>query len=330
MNRQLLTFKTEAEWLAMREADLTSTEVSALFGCSPYMTEYELYHRKKGQVVIEFEVNNRMVWGNRLEAAIANGIAEDLGLLVEPFKVYGRIPELRMGSSFDYKVVGIALDWSKPSNEYRELFLDHGPGIMEVKNVDGLQFRRGWVSGEDCEAPPHIELQVQHQLEVTGLPYAIMAPLVGGNTPMPFYRMRNLHHGMAIKEKIEGFWQRFGDGRVPDPDFTRDGDIIAMLLGDDDGNTVDLSHNLRLAELSIIHGQASAEFDKAEKLKKACKAEILTLIGTAKKAVGDGFYVSAGTVKGSAGTLVTPELVGKVIGGREGYRAMRIYKKAGV
>jgi len=108
MNREILSFESEAEWLAMRDKDLTSTEAAALFGCSPYATAYELFHRKRGQLVVEFETNDRMVWGNRLETAIALGIAEDHGLIVEPFKVYARIPELRMGSSFDFKIVGLA------------------------------------------------------------------------------------------------------------------------------------------------------------------------------------------------------------------------------
>ena len=107
MNREIIECASEAEWLALRERDVTSTETAALFGCSPYLTEYELWHRKTGQLPVEFEVNQRMVWGNRLESAIAMGIAEDFGLIVEPFKVYMRIPELRMGSSFDFKIIGL-------------------------------------------------------------------------------------------------------------------------------------------------------------------------------------------------------------------------------
>ena len=98
---------TEREWLAMRAKDLTSTEAAALFDASPYMTEFELNCIKTGKLPKDFEENDRMKWGSRLEGAIAAGIAEDYGLIVEPFKVYMRIPELRMGSSFDFKIVGI-------------------------------------------------------------------------------------------------------------------------------------------------------------------------------------------------------------------------------
>jgi len=326
MNRETLHPENEAAWLAMRQQDLTSTECAALFGCSPYATEYELFHRKTGQLEAEFEVNNRMVWGNRLEAAIAYGIAEDFGLLVEPFKAYVRIPELRMGSSFDFKIVGLA-DGFSGDETYRDLFREHGVGIMEVKNVDGLQFKRAWIAdGDDMEAPPHIELQVQHQQEVADLEWTLIAPLVGGNTPRPFHRLRNREYGEAIKAKVAAFWASVDAGKAPDPDFTKDGGTIARLLANDNGQTVDMSDNNRLAELVAEHASASADLKAAETRKDAAKAEILTIIGTNAKVLLNGCYISAGTTKDSAGTLIEPHMVGTRIGGRKGYRQMRIYQ----
>ena len=67
-------------WLQLRTRDVTSTEVSALFGLNPWMTEFELWHNKKSQAVIEIEDNERMKWGRRLEDPIAQGVAEDTGL----------------------------------------------------------------------------------------------------------------------------------------------------------------------------------------------------------------------------------------------------------
>ena len=88
MKRETIAFKSEAEWLAAREKDITSTEAAALFGAGAYVkTPYELYHLKAGTFPApEFEGNDRTRWGNRLEDAIARGIAEDLGLIVEPFE----------------------------------------------------------------------------------------------------------------------------------------------------------------------------------------------------------------------------------------------------
>lgn len=325
MNRELLTFASEAEWLAMRDKDLTSTEVSALFGCSPYATAYELYHRKTGQLVVDFELNDRIKWGNRLETAIALGIAEDHGLIVEPFKVYARITDLRMGSSFDFKIVGLAEGFTGDET-YRDLFRENGPGIMEVKNVDGLQFKRAWIAdGAIMEAPPHIELQVQHQQEVADMEWTLVAPLVGGNTPMPFVRMRDRQIGAAIREKCEWFWSLVDAGKAPEPDYTVDGKTIAALLANDNGETVDMKDNNRLAEVVASHAKASEDVKEAEGRKEAAKAEILTIIGTNAKVLLNGCYINAGTTKDSAGTLIEPHMIGTRVGGRKGYRQMRVY-----
>lgn len=297
LTRETMNYETEAEWLAMRAQDLTSTEAAALFGVSPYVTEYELHHIKTGKLEKTFEANTRMIWGNRLEAAIATGIAEDYGLIIEPFKTYMRIPELRMGSSFDYKIIGIVEDFTGDESA-RDMFRQHGPGIMEVKNVDGLQFRRNWIEdGEEIEAPPHIEFQVQHQLEVSGLGWSLISPLVGGNTPKVIIRERDDYICAMIREKAAQFWSRIDAGTSPDPDFERDGKTIGKLYVDNDGSEVDLSDNPRVAELCRAYKAAAADEKEAKTRKDAAKAELLTIIEAAKIARADGWKVSAGTRK---------------------------------
>ena len=297
LTRETLTFTSEAEWLAMRERDLTSTEAAALFGVSPYLTEYELHHIKAGLLKKSFEANERMRWGNRLEAAIAEGVAEDFGLIVEPFKVYARIPELRMGSSFDYKIVGIVEAYAGDERA-REMFRQHGPGIMEVKNVDGLQFRRNWIEdGEDIEAPPQIEFQTQHQMEVADLGWTLIAPLVGGNTPKPVIRVRDREIGALIRDKVQTFWERVDAGVVPEPDFSKDADTISRIYVENDGSAIDLSYNPRITELCQEYKDAGAEEKAAYERKKAAKAELLTIIEAAKSVQAHGFKISAGTNK---------------------------------
>lgn len=297
MSRETIVFSTERAWLDARKNDITSTEAAALFGAGVYVkTPYELFHLKSGTFTPpEFEGNERTRWGNRLEDAIARGIAEDLGLIVEPFKCYMRIPELRMGSSFDFKITGI-VEGFDGDNEARRMFAEHGEGIMECKNVDGLQFKRTWMDdGETIEAPVHIEFQVQHQLEVADLGWAIIAPLVGGNTPKPVFRVRDRDAGAAIRAKVSELWNRINAGAEPAPDFTKDGDTIAQVYRDNDGSSVDLSDNPRFAELCRAYKSAGADEKAAADRKKAAKAELLTIVKAAKTAIGDGCKVSAGT-----------------------------------
>lgn len=86
--REIITHATEAAWLSDRKTVITSTEAASLFGVGVYVkTPYELYHLKAGLIEPEaFEGNERTRWGQRLEAPIALGVAEDLGLIVEPYK----------------------------------------------------------------------------------------------------------------------------------------------------------------------------------------------------------------------------------------------------
>ena len=52
-----IEFVNTESWLQERMKDITSTEVSALYGLSPYLTEYELFHTKKDGVVVRIEEN---------------------------------------------------------------------------------------------------------------------------------------------------------------------------------------------------------------------------------------------------------------------------------
>lgn len=295
-HRETVAYTTEAEWLANRKADLTSTECAALFDASPYCTPYELHLIKSGALPADdFKTNERMTWGNRLEAPIAAGVAEDLGLIVIPFKTYMRIPDLRMGSSFDFQIVGL-VDGFNGDETARNFFRERGPGIMEVKNVDGLQFRRNWIDdGENIEAPAHIEFQVQHQQLVSGMTWSVIAPLVGGNTPKPIYRVADEPVQAAIVQAVTQFWQRIGAGTPPEPDYAKDSKTIKRLFVNNDGSAIDLSHDVRLAGLCADYKTAGADAKAAESRKQAALAEILTIIGTHKSITTANGKVSAGT-----------------------------------
>lgn len=303
LTRQTIAFTSEADWLDARKGDVTSTEAAGLFDAGAYdnsRTFYELYNIKAGLLTpAEFKGSDRTKWGNRLESAIALGIAEDYGLIVEPFKVYMRIPEVRMGSSFDFKIVGLA-DGFTGDESIRNVFREHGHGIMEVKNIDALQFRRQWIDdGESIEATPQIEMQVQHQLEVADLNWSLIAPLVGGNTPKVVVRERDTEVGALIRAKVAELWERVAAGNPPEPNFDRDADTISKLYVNNNGSEIDLSDNDRLIMLCSEHEAAKIAKNDAEKRQKAAKAEILTIIEAAKTVHAGAYKIGAGTNKES-------------------------------
>lgn len=281
MTREIIKPDNHMHWLNLRMKDITSTESSALFGLSPYCTKAELWYRKKDNLRVDFEENMRMKWGSRLESTIAAGIAEDSGWQIRPMKEYIRLPQLKMGSSFDYAILsGNGVDF----------------GLLEIKNVDSLQFKEKWiVDGDDIEAPPHIEIQVQHQMFVSGLSVAYIGAFVGGNNVVLIKRDRDDALIEKIKFSVLNFWNSIECGVPPDFDFERDADFISKLYSHAEPGKV-IESTDRMADLARAYKAAADKMKLAEKEKDAAKAELLTLIGAAEKVSGSNFTISSGII----------------------------------
>lgn len=280
---EVVPYTTEAGWMAERAKDVTSTESAALFGLSPYLTPFELWHRKRAGAVLKFEPTERMKWGSRLQDAIALGIAEDQGWRVVRDPDYRRLTDLRMGASIDYRML------EAPGRE----------GLLEVKNVDSLEARDGWiVEGDEIEAPPHIEMQVQHQLAVTGAPFAYIGALVGGNRVLLIRREPAKGIIQAIIAKVEAFWTSIERGQEPAPDFKRDAKFIHRLYSEvEPGRVVDLADDPELQALALGYHASGEQIRECQAKRDEIKARILTKVGTAEKAIGSNCTINAGTVK---------------------------------
>lgn len=280
MSREILHPENEQAWLKMREADLTSTMVPALFGLSPYLTQYELYHGKKNGVFIPFDVNERMEKGSRMQEYAAQEIAIKEGWSVRRMDEYIRIPGERMGSSFDFEFTCPKL----------------GKGIFEIKAVDLPQFKEKW----DEEAPPHIEIQFQDQLEVADIyEHGVIGVFTGLYDYKLFPRDRDRAMGSALRKACGKFWDNVEVGIEPDPDFYRDGEMINLLnrivspdpisCVDDDGLEALASKYLRL----------SGEFKSVESEKDATRAEIHYRLGKTGQAFTKTHHLDARWTKES-------------------------------
>ena len=294
-------------WLAARRADVTSTEVAALFGLSPYTTEFELWHKKSANSADDFTASERMRWGTRLESAIAYGVAEDRGWAVAPLAVYMRRPAERIGSSFDYEVVS-------------------GPeagAILEIKNVDG-RFGGQWAEGE---APAHIEMQVQHQMLVAGRKKCWIGALVGGNTQVVLERAADPDVAALISSRVEEFWAQVAAGTPPRPDFARDADYIVRRLRGYADQAKAIEASPRVEALLESYLELGAQAAAVQGLRDAAKAAILMEIGDAARVTASFGSLSAAMTRAWPATVVTQEMVGTSIGGRSGYRNFRFTKR---
>ena len=288
--------------VAVRARHVGASEVAALFGASPYLTRFELWHIKRGTLPsADLSEDDRIFWGTVLEPAVARGVADLRGWNVRKVRRYIVHPAIAgMGASLDYEVVAH----------------ERGAGCLEIKTVDGLAFRNGW---EDGEPPLHIELQLQHQMACTGRAWGAIAALVGGNTLKVYERTRRPGTIARIEAAVADFWGSIEAGQEPRPDWAADGAAIAALYRDaTPGKVVDMSDDNRLPHLCAEYRRAADAEKVASEAKDAAKAEMLTKIGDAAKVVCGPYTISAGTV---AAAQVAYE--------RKAYRGFRITERKG-
>jgi putative phage-type endonuclease len=313
MTVETIQIQSREQWLAERAKDVTSTEVAALYGLSPYLSEFELFHHKREGTVVSIEPNERMRWGTRLETAIAEGAAEDQGWDIGKLNVYMRDQAARLGSSFDFEI--------KSKSD--------GPGILEIKNVDRLAYSRNWIDDGNghIEAPEHIELQVQHQMEICGYSWCAIVALVGGNEQKVVLRNRDKDIGKDIRARVAEFWARVSANNPPAPDYTQDADFIIKQLRNSSDDGLMAQADQELEDLIRQYEFVRKEGSDIEKIKEQYKAQILHKIGPASKVLTSFGTLSCSMTKGSQGTLVTPDMVGTYIGARAGYRGFRFNQK---
>lgn len=264
MTVETIPIVSQEQWHAERAKDVTSTQVAALFGCNPYLTHLELWHQKATGYVEEFEATDRVRWGNRLEAAIAAGVVEDWHLSdMRRVTDYRRLHSLRLGASFDF----VAVDQ------------DGAAALLEIKNVDAYEFREKWSGeGEALLAPAHIELQVQTQLMVNPVDYAVIAVLVGGNQLFTVKRERDTEVQDEIARRVAAFWTSVADGKPPTPDYARDAELLlSHVYARTDGREIEADAETA----ALIDGWLAAK-TIAETV-KPLQAQIAERVGAASK-----------------------------------------------
>lgn len=296
-----------------RASHVGASEATALFGCNPWLTEFELWHRKAGNVAVpEFNAvhdgtpeNERIYWGVKLEAAIIEAAKERYGYIDrEPAD-----PPLSNGKGFG----------GHPDR--RVICPQRGPGIVETKMVDWLE-RKKW--GE--EPPLNYLVQGNGYAGLDKVVWFDMLVLVGGNAMERFqYDFRPKLYADTEK-RVEAFWASVRAGKPPKADYARDKDTLAEIYADAGDTLIDLRRDNRMAELAQEYLDAKAEETAAGCRVDAAKAEILEKLGENTEALVEGYSCRVPVIGGSADKIITAEMVGQTIKGRSAHR--RFYVKA--
>lgn len=282
-----------------RATHVGASEVSALFDCCPYLTKFELWHRRKGNVSIpDFADDERMEWGLRLEPAIIAAAADRFGYQIEESP-----RRLSNGRGLGGHPDAFAND-------------ERGPGIIEIKTADWL-VRKSW--GD--EPPTHYLMQAMAYAGLAGRKWGDVLVLVGGNKLERFsYDFRPKIYA-EIERRVEEFWQSVEANEPPAPDYTRDLDTITDLYRDGTEAVVDLTADNLAHEAAAAFLFAKEARLEAEKREDAAKAELLDKLGEASTATLNGFTVRATTVAAIPERVAEP---GEIIRGRKAYRRLTV------
>lgn len=190
------------QWLDVRRGGIGSSDAAAAVGLNPYKSQLELWMEKTGrqpplpQSEVEDE-ESPMYWGTLLEPIVASHYAKRTGHRVRRIKAVLQHPDHAfMLANIDREVVG-----------------QSDVQILECKTA-GINGARLWKDG----VPEYVQVQVMHQLAVTGKQAADVAVLLGGQR-LEIHRIERDEAMIANLIKLEAkFWAMVESDTPPDPD----------------------------------------------------------------------------------------------------------------
>jgi predicted phage-related endonuclease len=264
--------KSREEWLTWRKSDVTASTVGALFGAHPYTTAMRLYAEKRGTEFLD-EDNAAMRRGRWLEPAVAKAVEEvrPEWSLFTPGE-YLRNAELRLGATPDFYIGGDM----------------RGKGVLQAKTVAPSVYARDWNDGK--EVPLWIILQAVTEGWLSNADFIVVAALLvdAHNMDVCIHELpRNPAAEERIRNAVIRFWHDVDAGIEPEPDFTRDADVIkAIWRKEKSDSEIDLSTNNilpgKLAERQFLKDQIK----NAEATCASIEAEIKYLMKDAAVVTG--------------------------------------------
>lgn len=164
--------RDRTKWLAARRAGLGASETATILGLNDFATPLSVWNEKMSTAAPEErDIGPKARWGQILEDTVARQVSKEYlakdGLKIAPTPGLLRHPDHPwMLATLDRLVV-------PRSSKERE----RAVSILEVKTTGGWNYRHHWLDGVP---PAYIQVQVQQQLAVSGLPYALVGCLVDG------------------------------------------------------------------------------------------------------------------------------------------------------
>lgn len=281
------------EWLAQRKHSLGSSDSPAILGKSPWKTALEVYLNKTEEIQ-DKEPTKVQKSGLMLEDYVAARYEEESG-----HKTYKPADQIQYHPSVSY--ISCSID--------RLASDDNGEYIVELKTT---KFKTAeWDDDLGLGMPEHIWIQVQHQLLVSGLQYAVVALVIGGQD----LEVRTVWPDAAFQAKLLAelavFWDRVVRRDPPpiDWDHSSTPDLVKASL--DPSPTAKVFDDRVDSQVLVRQFQETkAELSKLSDLKEILYAKVLLLFqGASKLELANGTVLSLIPTKRKGYTVEPTEYI---------------------
>jgi putative phage-type endonuclease len=251
-----------AVWLAERRTGIGGSDIAALLGLSPYKTQVELWLDKTGRapdIEPDADQAERMHWGNVLEDVVARHYAALRDVKIQRINTMLRHPAYPAAlANIDRAIVteGSRARWDDGAG--RVLGADR---VLEVKTAHAMaQGSAEWGEPGTDEVPQHYWMQCQWYLAITGLPFADLAVLFGGQKFCEYTIPADAGLQGDLLAQAQGWWQRHVVEDMP-PDPTTEADARTLWRAHKAGveKIVDTDVAQAVAELQRIKAQIGNE-----------------------------------------------------------------------
>jgi putative phage-type endonuclease len=273
------------EWLAVRKNGIGGSDAAAAVGLSPYMSQLELWLIKTGRDTHlprpdPDDTAEPIYWGTLLEPIVAAAYTKQTGNRVRRINAVLQHPTVPfMLANLDREIVGV------PDVQ-----------ILECKTA-GEFGARLWRDG----VPEYVQLQVQHQLAVTGKHAADVAVLLCGQQ-LGVHRIERDDALIARLIPLEAqFWQYVTSDTPPRADGSESADRALRCLYPGNTSTVDLTDDRRLSAAFADLVAVRADIEAREQQEAALKQTLQQAMGDASRAVFETGEISFKRSKGSDG-----------------------------
>ncbi|POA72512.1 YqaJ viral recombinase family protein [Pseudomonas sp. DP16D-R1] len=286
------------EWLVVRKQGIGSSDAAAAVGLNPYKSQLELWLEKTGRdtslpKLDPQDEDSPAYWGNILEPIVATHYTKRSGHRVRRVNAVLQHPDPKLAwmlANIDREVIGA------PEVQ-----------ILECKTA-GINGARLWKEG----VPEYVQLQVMHQLAVTGKQAADVAVLLGGQH-LEVHRIERDESMIARLIDLERlFWDYVVSDTPPPADGTASAEAaLRCLYPEDHGQTLDFSQHTELTstylELKAVRQRIAQQETREAQLKQVLQQAM----GAATRAEFADGYISWKKSKDSLGLDVEQMLKDK-------------------